>query len=93
MKRRAVTFLLGIACLALMAGPAQADTRPRFRIPWDVIGTGGDEMASTNYAIKGTIGQAAAGRARSPNYGLQIGYWHGKGEEMHGLYLPLTLKG
>ena len=93
MKRRVTAFLIGIACLVLIMGSVQADAPPRFGIPWAVIGKGGKEMASTNYAIKSTIGQAAVGRASSSSYGLRIGYWYGQGKGMHGLYLPLTLKG
>ncbi len=44
-------------------------------INWQVISSGGTEGSSTNFALKGTVGQTAAGEGSSTNYGLSHGFW------------------
>ena len=44
-------------------------------INWQVISSGGTEGTSTNYTLKGTLGQTAVGYGSSTNYGLSHGFW------------------
>lgn len=52
------------------ADPAQGE-----QINWQVISSGGTEATSTNFALKGTVGQTAVGHGSSANYGLSHGFW------------------
>ncbi len=45
------------------------------QIKWQVISSGGTEGTSTNFALKGTVGQTAVGYGTSTNYGLSHGFW------------------
>jgi len=45
------------------------------QIKWQVISSGATDGVSTNYALKGTIGQTAIGSGSSENFGLSHGYW------------------
>ena len=44
-------------------------------INWQVISSGGTEGTSTNYTLKGTLGQTAVGTGSSTSYGLSHGFW------------------
>ena len=44
-------------------------------INWQVISSGGTEGASTNFSLKGTLGQTTVGFGESPSYGLSHGFW------------------
>ena len=44
-------------------------------INWQVISSGGTEGTSTNYTLKGTLGQTVVGYGSSPSYGLSHGFW------------------
>ncbi len=46
-------------------------------INWQVISAGGTSGTSTNYALKGTLGQTAVGCGSSPSFGLSHGFWTG----------------
>jgi len=50
-------------------------------VPQSVLGSGGTDMSSTNYGVRGTVGQANIGTAASDAYDGKIGYW----------YLPYTI--
>lgn len=46
-----------------------------FSIPWDNVNAGGDEQASSlNYTVYDTVGQPAAGVARSTSFQVEEGY-------------------
>jgi hypothetical protein len=99
MKRRfSVIFGVGFLVLVLGAGIvwANADSiwasSPNYAIPWDVVSGGGNEMGSTNYAIKSTNGQTIIGPGSSNNYSIGVGYWYGVGERFFSIYLPLIVK-
>ena len=86
------------ALLALLLGAvvAYAQSGDGYDLSWHVVSGGGGPMSSTNYAINGTIGQAAIGPAVSTNYDLGAGYWYGVviqiGPVEFKIYLPLILK-
>jgi hypothetical protein len=44
-------------------------------INWQVISSGGTEGMSTNFVLKGTLGQTAVGFGSSASYGLSHGFW------------------
>jgi hypothetical protein len=95
MKRLAIV-LLGLTLVALGAGMVLArntkGSSTNYAIPWDVVSGGGQDMASTSYAIKGTTGQPAIGPGSSNNYALGAGYWYSWIERLFKNFLPLVLE-
>lgn len=96
MKKHLAVILLGILVITLGAGIALAGTpkgsSANYAIPWDVVAAGGGEMASTNYALKGTVGQGAIGPGSSSSYTIGAGYWYGLGEQSLQVFLPFINK-
>ncbi len=64
--------ILKLALLLLLLLPVVATA---YRIDWQVISSGGTESTSTNFALKGTVGQTVVGHGSSANYGLSNGFW------------------
>ena len=60
---------------APLAPKASAEPAQGEEINWQVISSGGTEGTSTNYTLKGTVGQTAVGYGSSANYGLSHGFW------------------
>ena len=79
---------LGLASVAFAGGMIS----DHYGVPWDARYGGGGLSSSDNYAINGTVGQAAIGWIDSPNYGVGAGYWVGAGVGYE-IYLPLVMKG
>lgn len=53
-------------------------TSPSYQIPWDAVGSGGDERGSSaSYFIDDTIGGVAAGSGSSASYSTKAGYRFG----------------
>ncbi len=95
MNRRTTAILLGLLAVALVTGIALAKNSANYAIPWDVLGGGGNEMASTGFQVRGTVGQTSIGPASSANYRLGAGYWYGFGPvsiPQNYIYLPVLLK-
>lgn len=65
--------VLLISCFVLVMSALSFATGEE--INWQVISSGGTDATSTNYALKGTIGQVATGVGGSTNFGLHHGYW------------------
>ena len=62
-----------------VAAVADATTpaAPNYNLDWYSINSGGDiEVASTNYRLGLSVGQAAAGAAAGTNYNLGLGFWY-----------------
>jgi hypothetical protein len=97
--------VLGLGVLVvLLGGPAEAQTRPmvgsesarklefgsaHFGLDWNVLGSGGGEMSSTNFRLRSTIGQSAIGRQESAHFKNHAGYWQ---TFIFRVYIPLVLK-
>ena len=94
MKKTGWIILLGAVCIVVITGLALAGSSANFAIPWDVLGHGGNEMASMNYSLKSTIGQTATGPMSSPNFDIGAGYWYRLplSEQSRTIFLPLTNK-
>jgi hypothetical protein len=59
---------------AATASPAPA--APNHNLDWYSINSGGAiEVASTNYRLGASVGQAVAGQVAGTNYNLGIGFW------------------
>lgn len=90
-----ITMLMALALL-LVVSIALAQASDNYDLSWHVVSGGGGPMSSTNYAINGTIGQAAIGPAVSINHELGAGYWYGViiqiGPVEFKIYLPLIFK-
>jgi hypothetical protein len=96
MKRYTAIYVLALLGFVLVAAVALAGSSANYGIPWDVVGRGGDEMASGSYAIRGTTGQAIIGPGASDSYALGAGYWYRFGGVYlggYGIYLPLVIRG
>lgn len=89
-KRTIPATLAVLVCILLMVGPATAMESTNYAIKWDVMGGGGAPIASTNFALNGTIGQGVIGLKSSTNYGLCSGYWCSEVE--YQIFLPLVLR-
>ncbi|NOY88475.1 MAG: hypothetical protein GXO93_03670 [FCB group bacterium] len=46
---------------------------------WQEISSGSTKSSSTNYALAGSVGQAAVGISTSTNYNLNAGFWQNFG--------------
>jgi hypothetical protein len=83
MKKIKISTLIALVLLLLFAvsfateekesTPAEPATGEQ--INWQVISSGGTEGASTNFMLKGTLGQTAVGFGSSASYGLSHGFW------------------
>lgn len=93
MKKTIAVILIACLVVAIGAGIVLArhphSSSANYAIPWDVIAGGGNEMASANFAIKGTTGQTSIGSGSSPTYNVGVGYWYGEGKRSYELYLPV----
>ena len=63
----------GFAADTTKAPPAEPATGEE--INWQVISSGGTEGTSTNFTLRGTLGQTAVGYGSSASYGLSHGFW------------------
>ena len=49
-----------------------------YKIPWSSINAGGNlNLSSSNYKMKGSLGQSAIGQSQSTNYKMGMGFWYG----------------
>ena len=90
MNKRLASLIIGFVCVVIVIGFALAGSSANYTIPWDVLGRGGNEIASTNYAINSTVGQTSIGPMSSTNYVLKAGYWYGRVTQY--IYLPYVGK-
>jgi hypothetical protein len=92
-RRALVLLLVLLGCLVLAGGAVAGGIfSGNFGVPWDARYGGGEPMSSDNYAVSGTVGQAAIGRTVSTGYVVAAGYWYGLSTS-HQVYLPLVLRG
>jgi hypothetical protein len=89
-KRTLFIGAVGLLAVLLVTGVALAQTSGSFDLSWHVLAGGGGQAASTNYAMNGTLGQAAAGFSDNASYGMQSGYWQNWPD--YCIYLPVILK-
>lgn len=91
MRRRLLyTSATGLLLLATVV-LAAADGAPSIT-RW-VIGGGGGQAESGDYALAGTLGQPVAGLVTVGNYRLSSGFWSGPPAAAAArLYLPLLLR-
>jgi hypothetical protein len=94
MKKRVAVLILSFLCMMLVAGLALARSSPNFTIPWDAVASGGHRMASSHYAIEGTMSQTAIGPSGSASFQMEAGYWYGIGATPpgHGIFLPIVMR-
>jgi len=78
MNKRKWIALLIVALLTLMlAGNVLALSSSGYALEWYVIGAGGGEASSGNYAVYFTAGQSVIDPSSSASYGSALGYWSG----------------
>lgn len=70
--------------LLLAYAPAQA----QWRIPQHVMGTGGQEVSSTNWSVRGTVGQVSTGTLNHLQKQLHLGYWYNPYSIATGVEMP-----
>ena len=73
-RRHCLLTLCGFSLLCLSPGFSQ------YRCDWSVVGSGGGEMASSEYRCVATAGQTAAGFMASPDFWALVGYWLPEGQ-------------
>jgi hypothetical protein len=84
---------MALAVIVFLAGVVVAQGSANYEIPWDTVASGGEEMASTNWVLVGTAGQALVGGSTSSSHELEAGFWYGMGPDQgYSIYLPLVLK-
>ena len=76
MRRMTLILLVPIICLA-MAGGVLAMSSSSYRLPWEVVSSGGGMRGSPSYLLGDTTGQSAVGISQSSNYRLEAGFWSG----------------
>ncbi len=93
MRRLALilTFLVVLALTGSLALARSGD----LAIPWFTVSSGGASDGAS-YALRGTSGQAAAGRMSGGEFAVSGGYWSGlsppQPEGGAQIYLPLVVK-
>jgi len=68
-------LLMALAATLLLAGVVVAQGSARYEIPWDTVASGGEEMASANWAMVSRAGQRLVGGSASGNHGLEAAFW------------------
>jgi hypothetical protein len=53
-----------------------AMTSSNYKIPSDILGSGGDDSSSSNYKVNDTLGETVVGPSSSTNYKAQQGFWN-----------------
>ncbi len=78
MKMQVLIFVLAIS---FTSSAAFAMTSVNYKVNWDSINSGGDDISSsTNYILHDTVGEVATGSSTSENYRLRAGYRYGDTE-------------
>jgi hypothetical protein len=90
-KRWMLVGVTGLLVALLLASIASAQSSTRYSLAWYVLGGGGGRVASTNYAMNSTVGQAAVGLSSSASYRMLGGYWQNWPD--YRVFLPLVLRG
>lgn len=93
--RQAWLSVIVVSCCLALTSVVWAMSLTNYAMNWDVISGGGRPVASTNYSLDGTLGQAIAGDSQSANYGVNGGYWQGLLSSVGGsrvVYISLILK-
>ncbi len=68
----------GVISLKEVPGGMQSPTaEAATQLRYGVAGCGGGDASSTNYGVRGTVGQPAIGNTNSTSFGSDIGYWYG----------------
>jgi len=75
MKKYSFIFVI-LGCLALAQVSFAAMSSTNYKIPSDVLGSGGDDSSSTNYKVNDTLGETIVGPSSSTNYKAQQGFWY-----------------
>jgi len=86
MKHAALTAVVLLLLAMGLPGGAVGRALGDFELGWWHLCGGGGRATATNYALAGSIGLPLAGTARSAQYQLAAGFWHGVG--MPGPVLP-----
>jgi hypothetical protein len=87
-------MLLTVLALLSLAGAVWAQNSPNYDLSWHVIAGGGRNMASASYALRGTLGQLAVGKAESADHALETGYWSSvlAAAAPYEVFLPLVVR-
>ena len=84
-----------VVCSVWVVGIApavQAQTGGPYTISPQVVASGGQTSASTDYSLQSTVGQPAVDNASSAGYSACSGYWCSAGLPAYRSYLPLTAR-
>lgn len=91
MNKRWMWVGVGLLAALLLVNIAGAQSSATYDLSWHVLAGGGGRAASTNYAMDGTLGQAALGVSDGAQHGMSSGYWQ-NWPGTYVVFLPLILK-
>lgn len=94
--RKKVLLLLALCTLCLLVGSAilaAPTSSGGFAVPWWTVDGGGHYSGGATFSLRGTSGQADAGRLSGGVYELSGGFWNnGIPSSVYRLYLPALLR-
>ncbi len=76
-NKRAFALLIGLLCSLALVGLVLAQTSTSFDQSWHVLSGAGVPASSTNFAVNGSLSQAAIGVIEDSSYRVESGYWYG----------------
>lgn len=88
---KTIVLLLMLVVLLMLASTTLARTTANYTLTPDVIASGGQASASTNYSFVATVGQPLIGASNSASYSICVGFWC-EIAAMYKVYLPIGLK-
>jgi hypothetical protein len=93
-KKQLLLLAVCTLCLAMgsfiLAAPAQQGGG--FAIPWWTVDGGGQSSSGGAFNLRGTIGQADAGRASGGVYELTGGFWNSSATGIYQIHLPAVIR-
>jgi hypothetical protein len=92
LTKNRLRILIILAAVLLLTASALASSDASYQLDWYTVDGGGGSSSGGTYTLRGTVGQADAGRLSGGTYTLAGGFWAPLGNIYANLYLPLINK-